>query len=40
MLYCIRMDVRVPHDLALEQLQRLAWTKKLSAPVEPHTVLF
>ena len=31
MLYCIRMDVRVPHTLAPEQLERLKAEEKARA---------
>jgi muconolactone D-isomerase len=31
MLYCIRMDVRVPHALAPEQLERLEAEEKARA---------
>jgi muconolactone D-isomerase len=31
MLYCVRMDVRVPHDLAAEQLERLKAEEKARA---------
>ena len=31
MLYCVRMDVRVPHDLAPERLERLKAEEKARA---------